>query len=402
MAIQASAIPSDRNKFDLVRQAVPPPDRMEEFCRRLLAINELSRMLNAVSDLNSLVQRLANYYVEHHAGDSIALYIRDGAQYRRISLSGPSTAGEQIGATKASGIPGSVIRCNAPLWIKDTHSPRRLHQRLTSEQQAFGCSVLVVPFSAMNRVVGCIEMLSNLPNRFDETEYHLALLLAGHLSSAYENILMRQELETANARLRDHDSRLTQLNEKLRELAHTDETTGLFNKRRLFERLEMEVARAKRYGEVLSCLMIDVDDFKKINDIHGHPAGDKVLRQIGDLLQRSLRVTDFKARFGGDEFTVLLPRTNGAGASSVSEKLRSAFMTQTFTLPVATVRLTVSIGVASCTRFESLDALRIIQLADLALYRAKKTGKNKVCFADHNGLVDLPESQKFVKHTSSV
>ena len=146
----------------------------------------------------------------------------------------------------------------------------------------------------------------------------------------------------------------------------------------------MEVARARRYGETLSCLMIDVDDFKHINDTYGHQAGDQVLRQIGDLLQRSLRVTDFKARYGGEEFTVLLPRTNSAGAFRVSENLRSIFMAHDFVLPTTTARLTVSIGVACCSTFDTLDAQQVIRLADSALYRAKRGGKNKVCFANEN------------------
>jgi two-component system cell cycle response regulator len=163
----------------------------------------------------------------------------------------------------------------------------------------------------------------------------------------------------------------------------------------LFELLDMKVARARRYGEVLSCLMIDVDDFKQINDTHGHPVGDQVLRQIGDLLQRSLRVTDFKARYGGEEFTVLLHKTDRAGAFRASENLRAAFMSHDFSVHSAVIRLTVSIGVACCSKFDDLNSQQVIRLADSALYRAKKSGKNRVCFADENETLES-ESQEFV------
>jgi diguanylate cyclase (GGDEF)-like protein len=246
---------------------------------------------------------------------------------------------------------------------------------------------MVLPFTAMGRTLGCLELVSNHPNRFDKLEYHLGLLLAAHLSSSLDNVLTRQELATANTRLRDHEMRLTQLNLKLQELAHTDESTGLFNKRRLFEQLEMEVARVRRYGEVLSCLMIDVDDFKQINDIHGHQAGDEVLRQIGALLRRSLRVTDFVARFGGEEFTVLLPRTNAAGAARVAENLRSAFCTCPFAIPDGGVRLSVSIGGSCCSTFNLLEPRQIISSADDAMYQAKRNGKNQTCFASEGSLL---------------
>jgi diguanylate cyclase (GGDEF)-like protein len=200
-------------------------------------------------------------------------------------------------------------------------------------------------------------------------------------------------------RLRDHDLRLTQLNLKLQELAHTDEATGLFNKRRLFERLEMETARAKRYGEILSLLMIDIDDFKYINDTYGHQAGDDILRQTGDLLKRSLRVTDFIARYGGEEFTAVLPRTNSAGACCAAENLRSTFMLHPFQIGDNRVRITISIGVASCTTFDCIDAREIIRRADNALYTAKRNGKNQTAIGnDRTQMIDESEICQSYEH----
>jgi diguanylate cyclase (GGDEF)-like protein len=195
-----------------------------------------------------------------------------------------------------------------------------------------------------------------------------------------ENMLAKQELALANARLRDHDLQLTQLNKQLQQLVHTDELTGLFNKRRLQEHLEMEVARAKRYAECFSCLMIDIDDFKKINDTFGHPAGDDVLRQTGALLRRSVRISDFVARYGGEEFTIILPRTNSAGAYRVAENLRLAFKSHEFKLPSVSAYITISIGVACYSGAGDLDAQQLISRADTALYRAKNSGKDQACF----------------------
>jgi diguanylate cyclase (GGDEF)-like protein len=273
------------------------------------------------------------------------------------------------------------MKSGTPLWVADTDTAGSIGRLCGVIREIAPRSLIVLPFSAQGEIVGCLEMNSEHSNRFDRIEYHLAFLVAAHLSSALENVLTKQELTNANSRLKDHDQQLMELNRKLRELAHTDEATGLFNKRRLFERLDMEIARARRYGEILTCLMLDIDDFKKINDTYGHQAGDEILRQIGLLLQNSLRVTDFVARYGGEEFTVLLPRTNSAGAATVAENLRKKFMLHAFTLPAMILRLTVSIGVACCTTFDRLDAQQIIQRADNALYRAKRAGKNRASFA---------------------
>ena len=382
MAIAATPITRTKDLLDLLQQIVPPQERAVELYRRLLAINELSGSMNTARNIDGLQRLLEAYFRESLPGDSIRLCIVDGAKYRKVHVSGPEIPQGESTVTLNDGIAGSVMKSKSPLWIPDMHPSRKIKKFPGIGAETYARSIMVLPVSALKRVIGCLEIISRRPNRFDEIEYHLGLLVAAHLSSALDNILTRQELATANARLRDHDLRLTQLNEKLQQLAHTDEATGLFNKRRLFERLDMEVARAKRYGEILSCLMIDIDDFKQINDTHGHQAGDQILRQIGTLLQRSLRITDFIARYGGEEFTVLLPRTNSAGAYRVAENLRSTFMSHDFSLPTKTIRLTVSIGVTCCSTFDHLNAQQIIFLADSALYRAKRSGKNQACFAD--------------------
>jgi diguanylate cyclase (GGDEF)-like protein len=384
MAIAATPITRGKGLLDLLRQTVPPQERAVELYRRLLAINALSNSMNSARDVEHLQSFLVSHFQESFPEDQVRLCIVDQAHYRKTRLSGPAVPKEEEIVSLDSGIAGSAIRSAMPLWIPDTHPSKRQRKLLEVPVDTPWRSIMVFPFSAMGKVVGCIEMTSNRSNRFDEIEFHLGSLVATHLSSSLDNVLTKQELATANERLKDHDLRLTQLNEKLQELAHTDECTGLFNKRRLFERLDMEIARARRYGEIFSCLMIDIDDFKQINDTYGHQAGDEVLRQTGALLRRSLRITDFVARYGGEEFTIILPRTNSAGAFRVAENLLSIFSSHEFNIGAVQARMTISIGVDCCTTFICIDAREIILRADNALYRAKKAGKNRVCFADEN------------------
>jgi diguanylate cyclase (GGDEF)-like protein len=382
MAIAATPIACGRGLLDLLRQIVPLQERAVELYRRLLAINELSGSMNSARDVDSLQDHLAAYFQQYHTNDRVWLCIKDGAKYRKLRLSGADTPNDANRIALDSGIAESILKSAMPLWIRDSHQSRKTRKLPGNAAAILARSLMVLPFSAMGKTVGCLEMLSNQPDRFDEIEYHLGMLVAAHLSSSLENVLTRQKMALANVRLRDHDQRLTQLNEQLQQLAHTDESTGLFNKRRLFEQLEMEIARARRYGEIFSCLMLDIDDFKQVNDTHGHQAGDEVLRQTGALLRRTLRVTDFIARYGGEEFMIILPRTNNAGACRVAQNLLSTFLSHEFVLPFTRTHITVSIGVACCMSLDRLNAQEIIMRADNAMYRAKRNGKNRACFAD--------------------
>lgn len=378
MAIPASPITQGKGLLDLLRETVPLQERALELYGRLLAINELATSMNAAKDVDQLHSSLAACFREWMPQESVCLCIKNGTSYRRCRLSGPADLVKEDVFPLDMGIAGTVLSSGSPLWLPEAHD---IAGWLCSDRSLPG-SAVVLPFTVLGKIVGVLELISGRPGRFDEFEYHLGFLVAAHFSSSLENVLTRQELATANARLRDHDLRLRQLNHQLQQLAHTDDLTGLFNKRRLFEHLDAEIARARRYGEIMSCLMLDIDDFKLINDRYGHQAGDEVLRQVGLLLRRSLRVTDFVSRYGGEEFTVLLPRTDGAGAYRAAEKLRLKFKQQAFVIPAGVVAITVSVGIACCTKFDRLDSQQVILLADGALYRAKRSGRDRVCFSE--------------------
>lgn len=182
---------------------------------------------------------------------------------------------------------------------------------------------------------------------------------------------------TALKRQQDELERLTV---KLESLAVTDALTGLANRRRFDEGLELEWLRARRDSLPLSLIMIDVDHFKQINDTHGHPCGDGVLRDIAhELTQHVRRAGDLVARYGGEEFAVLLPNTDLATAYLFAERLREAIQMKPLDAANNAFSITVSCGV-SCALAESLHGRRewLIQEADTALYEAKRSGRNKV------------------------
>ena len=172
------------------------------------------------------------------------------------------------------------------------------------------------------------------------------------------------------------------LHELVSEQAVTDELTGLSNPRRFRELIAKEDERAHRFGHHLSLIILDIDDFKQVNDEHGHLQGDEVLRMVGRVLDDESRGVDEPARYGGEEFAVALPETDLAGAVELAERIRSRIESERVPAPdgVAALRVTASLGAASMP--VSADSARsLIAAADAALYEAKRAGKNRVAKA---------------------
>ena len=168
--------------------------------------------------------------------------------------------------------------------------------------------------------------------------------------------------------------------EEMQRLADTDPLTGLFNRRAFRERLEPALERAKSLGGVLSCLMLDLDHFKQLNDTYGHEQGDQVLVQVADLLRREQRAVDVVARLGGEEFVMLLPETWLRGARIYAERILRRVGEASFGMAANPVGITVSIGIASYPDERVSDPSSLLRLADTNLLRAKADGRN--CYRD--------------------
>ena len=165
--------------------------------------------------------------------------------------------------------------------------------------------------------------------------------------------------------------------EQMRHLAETDPLTNCFNRRALMEKLEQEMDRAARYATMLTGMMIDIDNFKQINDTYGHLVGDRVLKQLSALLKREQRSVDIVARYGGEEFVVLLPETTSTESRNFAERVLRRVATHDFGEPGHPVRVTISIGIASFPDERVTDGESLLRLADTHLYRAKTDGRNR-------------------------
>jgi diguanylate cyclase (GGDEF)-like protein len=189
------------------------------------------------------------------------------------------------------------------------------------------------------------------------------------------DLVARLQLHLKVKRLQDA---LEAQNAALARMSTVDELTSLRTRRYVQEYLAIEFLRARRYEGSLALLMIDLDEFKDVNDTHGHAAGDAVLRGVADLLQRELRASDVAARYGGDEFIVVLPQNSARGAAAVAERWRARVEETDFELADGgRAKITLSIGIAEYDeKFTTPDEL--VAAADTALYRAKQKGRNRV------------------------
>ena len=166
---------------------------------------------------------------------------------------------------------------------------------------------------------------------------------------------------------------------KLENQARRDPLTNLYNRRAFLEMAETEAQRFERFGGTFCIAMVDIDHFKQINDVHGHPMGDYVIRTVGQICQARLRTIDVVARFGGEEYALLLVATDEAGGRIVCERMRSAIAAETFDFDKEPRSVTASFGIAEAKAGMSVED--ILARADAVLYRAKGSGRNRVAIA---------------------
>jgi len=243
-----------------------------------------------------------------------------------------------------------------------------------------------------NEFVRHVRSLSNFVALIVFTERHSESFAAQAFKDGVDDLVhipfnATEVIARVEARIKGkitHDE-LLNANSQLKDLAEHDDVSGLYNMRNMYQRIDNELRRVRRYGRPLSCVMLDIDYFKTVNDQNDHLFGTHVLKQVGQLLERTLRTgVDLAARYGGDEFLVILPETDEAGALAFAERFRNSFQSTDFTDGKHHIKLTVSLGVSFVEPFQEMAAKDLVVRADHALYEAKESGRNRsVAFSKH-------------------
>ncbi|VVC83107.1 DUF484 family protein [Sideroxydans sp. CL21] len=320
--------------------------------------DQLERRLISTHSLPELIHLILNDYKSASETDTATLVLSDpDFEIRRFLEREKSGASEVRGLVLLE-----KLRTDDPvlyLGAFDMDHPRAIFDTLPSESR----SMILLPLMRKNELIGCLNLASCKTERFtDDSSTDFIERLANIFSICLENSL-------------NH--------ERLKNVGFTDALTGIFNRRYFESRCQEEVASIRRHKTPLACMFLDIDKFKRINDSFGHPAGDEVLRNISKQIKTQLRGNDVLARFGGEEFVVLLPQTGLQHACEIAERIRSTIALQPFQItPKNSLSVTISIGVALAP--DELDgddravAHKLISTADEALFQAKRKGRNRV------------------------
>lgn len=266
--------------------------------------------------------------------------------------------------------------------------------RIVQLTSAITILVIAVGFVVMRRLVGPINKLANASiNLAYKHEFHHIKLNRndelGRLTQAFNHMAERllrtqHDLMDLNGQLEKRVAlrtvELETRNKQLRRIASKDPLTGLYNRRSFAELLNREMAEVQRYEREIACMMIDVDNFKQVNDVLGHQAGDRVLQQVAQVIRKEVRQCDITARFGGDEFVVLLPQCSATEACNLAKRIREQSRAA-FSELTAGPKVSLSIGIADLHDSGAKTGEALISAADKALYKVKGKGKDGICMA---------------------
>lgn len=326
---------------------------LEKRVHQLETLQAIGRALTGALELNQVLTFVVEAAVRLTSADGGALFLLDerGAQLALRAARGPDDeSARAVREIAQDALAARVVGANqAEFWRPPAGQP--------APPGLPTYPTLYVPLRLREHMLGTLAVDSRRSGRgFADSDLGPLSALADYAAVAIANARLFAELQLQSI---------------------TDSLTGLFNRRHVFALAEREFQRARRFGRPLSAIMLDVDHFKQVNDTYGHAAGDQVLAEVARRLRASIRAIDLIGRYGGEEFVLVLPETELAGAGLLGERLRLAIAAAPVSTVGGALAVTASLGVAT-TRPDVSDVAALINQADQALYSAKQAGRNRV------------------------
>jgi diguanylate cyclase (GGDEF)-like protein len=334
--------------------------------RRLAILTDIVRTANSILEPRKVIELIMAKVQELIPSEAWSILMLDEEKQELTFELALGEKGKDVAAFRVKvgeGIAGWVAQTGQPTIVNDTAQDPRFARRFDASTQFQTRSVLCAPLISRGRTIGVVQVINKEgvkhthTGKFTQDDLELLNTLVEPCAIAIENAILFQRTE---------------------QLTITDDLTRQFNSRYLNLYIGREIKRCKRHGIPLSIIFLDLDGFKSVNDAHGHLAGSRTLTEVGRILVEAVRESDILARYGGDEFVVVLPETPPSGALVIAERIRKAIESHVFLRDQGLeARISASFGIASYPD-HALTPEGLIQKADQAMYRVKERDKNGI------------------------
>ncbi|TET53627.1 MAG: diguanylate cyclase [Actinobacteria bacterium] len=358
--------------IEVTTEVVHLAENLLQSNKELQLVNELSSILCQSLDLSQVLKNALGRLVEWSDFKSASVYMVKDGYIEMKAHKGLSAdfVKKMKSILVGKELPGLAIEQKKVIISEDAQLDARTRTDLFKKERLH--ATLVVPVISKNKVLGALSLASENIRKFNPREIKLLETIADQVGVVMENSNLYQQTIV---------------------LSRTDNLTKLFNSRYFEEILHKQISWSKRKNKTFSLIMLDIDELKSINDLYGHDSGDVLLRKFAQTLRDNLRDSDFYARYGGDEFVVLLPESNEKMAKVVAKKLiKKVSSARIFGFDKKPL-MTTSIGIAVFPKSAS-TVVSLVKAADIALYRAKQDGKNCVCLFEPSLLPEINFSSK--------
>jgi diguanylate cyclase (GGDEF)-like protein len=373
-------------------------NRFTELIDSLSGLRMLSHLGNQQVSYEEMIDAMMRAIIEHLEVEEVSLYLLEGKSldcvanlsWEQFSANESSIKSETHSYLMSEGVIGKTATNRKVTHILNCRTSNENLISYEANGQRVG-SIICAPMMSNDSLMGVIELTHPDPNHFESWQEHSAIIYADLMAMLLNNNKLMHDMQSIidvrTEELRGALEESEKLRARYEEMSVIDPLTKLYNRRFFFTEVTSGLARAKRYSQPFSLMLMDLDHFKQVNDTYGHECGDKVLVGVSEILTRFTREGDTLARFGGEEFVLALPETNNEGAHKLAERIRSTIEDNNWECHGVTMDINISIGLSSLhdhdnddneTEDDDIQVTDILREADRALYYVKQHGRNSV------------------------